>query len=638
MTLLRLDEINLEYGTTKLLREASLTVELNERICIIGRNGAGKTTLLRLIAGEIEADAGEIQRKPLLRVSQLDQQLPEASTQTVYDVVLDGLAEQRQRIEDFQALSNKDLSADAANEQEHLQAIQDLQNAIDAGGGWNIDKQVEKTISQLGLPSQKRITDLSGGWRRRVALGRALVSEPELLLLDEPTNHLDISTIEWLEHVVRGYRGSVIFITHDRDFLQKIATRIVEIDRAKLISWPGNYQTYLKDKEKANQDEDSQNALFDKKLAVEENWIRQGIKARRTRNEGRVRALESMREELAGRVKRQRKAQIHVESAEQSGRKVCELRSVSHGYQNETLIRNFKFKLMRGDRIGLIGNNGVGKSTLLKIMLGQIEPNEGTVKLGTNIELGYFDQVKRDLKIEKSIAENVGEGKDYIQVNGKDRHVIGYLRNFLFPPKRCMEPVKILSGGEKNRVSLAKLFSKPANLLILDEPTNDLDIEMLEVLEERLVQFDGTMIIVSHDRKFLDNVVTSVLVFEEDGKIEHYIGNYSDWAKRGKNLKIAEALPTTKNSAAAQISSESTAKTKKKLSYKLIRELELLPGEIESLEKQIESMQTTINDPSFYDKDFSETQQTLEALTEKQNLLNEKTNRWVELEEMASTH
>ncbi len=630
MSLLRLDEINLEFGSTRLLTEASFSVEPNERICIIGRNGAGKTTLLKLLAGQIEADAGEIHRKDLLRVSQLEQQLPEASDERVYDVVLEGLAEQRQRIQDFE-----NLSAIETKTTDQARELEALQNAIEAGGGWQIDKQVEKTLSQLDLPAEKRIADLSGGWRRRVALGRALVSEPDLLLLDEPTNHLDITTIEWLEHVIRGYRGSVIFITHDRNFLQKLATRIVEIDRAKLISWPGSYNDYLKNKEKANEEEDTQNALFDKRLAQEENWIRQGIKARRTRNEGRVRALKDMREEAARRVKRQRKASIHVESAEQSGRKVCELRAVKHGYRGETLINNFKFKLMRGDRIGLIGNNGVGKSTLLKIMLGHITPDEGSVKLGTNIELGYFDQVKRDLNPDKSIAENVGEGKDYIKVHGKDRHVIGYLRNFLFPPKRCMEPVKILSGGEKNRVSLAKLFSKPANLLILDEPTNDLDIEMLEVLEERLVQFDGTMIIVSHDRNFLDNVVTSVLVFEEDGSLGHYVGNYSDWEKRGKGLRVAEE-PAKRSQKDSQANiSEQARKPGKKLSYKLVRELELLPGEIELLEKAIDSLQTTIGDPAFYDQEFTLTEEVLSDLTKKQKLLEEKTNRWLELEELA---
>ena len=631
MSLIRLEDVSLEFGTTKLLKEANLSIEENERICIIGRNGAGKTTMMRMLANEIQPDHGLLHKRPLLRVSHLQQSLPAASEEKVFDVVQSGLAEQLARISEFKALSTQE---DKNKDQQ--QALEELQNAIESGGGWNIEQQTEKIISQLDLPSDKNISELSGGWRRRVALGKALVSEPDILLMDEPTNHLDISTIEWLEHVIRGYRGTVIFITHDRDFLQKLATRIVEIDRAQLISWPGDYITYLKNKEKANAEEDANNALFDKKLAVEENWIRQGIKARRTRNEGRVRALKDMRDQYATRVKRQRKASIHVESAEKSGRKVCELRNVEHGYNNEKLINGFKFKLMRGDRIGLIGNNGVGKSTLLKIMLGQIEPDAGKVKLGTNIELGYFDQVKRDLNQNKSIAENVGEGRDYIKVNGKDRHVIGYLRNFLFTPKRCMEPVGTLSGGEKNRVSLAKLFSKPCNLLILDEPTNDLDIEMLEVLEERLVQFDGTMIIVSHDRSFLDNVVTSVLVFEEDGKIEHYVGNYSDWAKRGKGLKVSKDEKQDKaNTPEIDSTDLIEAEIKpKKLSYKLQRELEMLPQEIEKLEKAIDELQVTISDPAFYDQDYAQSQSILEVLSEKQALMESKTARWIELEDM----
>ena len=408
-----------------------------------------------------------------------------------------------------------------------MQKMVDLQASIDAAGGWQLDQQVETIISQLELPGDARLEDLSGGWQRRVALGKALVSQPGLLMLDEPTNHLDIATIEWLEHRVRGYLGAVIFVTHDRSFLQKLATRIVEIDRGKLLSWPGNYNKYLALKEKANEDEDTANALFDKRLAQEESWIRQGIKARRTRNEGRVRALHAMRSERDKRIKRQGKAKIQISEAEESGRKVVEARSITHGYGQETLLRNFNIKIMRGDRIGLIGNNGVGKSTLLKILLGQITPDTGSVKIGTNLVTGYFDQVRRELEWDKTIAENVGNGKEYIKVNGRDRHVVGYLRNFLFSAKRAMTPVSHLSGGECNRVLLAKLFTQPNNLLILDEPTNDLDVEMLEVLEQQLVEYQGTLIVVSHDRDFLDNVVTSTLVFEEDGNVVEYPGGYS---------------------------------------------------------------------------------------------------------------
>ena len=535
MSLIRLEDISIEFGDNPLLRDANIAIEPQERICLVGRNGAGKTTLLNIISGALEADQGLVHRQAHLRVSQLQQNLPEAIDTTVFDVIREGLNEQLALIEQYQQLAD-----DTKPNQQQLQSLESLQAAIDACGGWNLDKQVETIISQLGLPAEKTLAQLSGGWRRRVALGKALVSKPDLLLLDEPTNHLDIATIEWLEHTIKGYRGSVVFITHDREFLQKIATRIIEIDRGKLISWPGSYKTFLRLKEQALQEEETQNALFDKRLAVEESWIRQGIKARRTRNEGRVRALEAMRKERAKRIKRQGKANIQLEQAEQSGRKVCELRSVTHGYNNETLINHFKLKIMRGDRIGLIGNNGVGKSTLLKILLGQIPPDAGTVKLGTNISLGYFDQVARELDENKSIAENVGLGRDFISINGKDRHIISYLQNFLFSPKRAMTPVKALSGGERNRVSLAKLFTTPCNLLVLDEPTNDLDIEMLEVLEEKLVEYQGSLIIVSHDREFLDNVVTSILVFEEDGCIQEYVGGYSDWLKRDRKLQVSD--------------------------------------------------------------------------------------------------
>ena len=630
MSLIQLDDISIEFGDVPLLSHSELVVEPGERICLIGRNGAGKSTLLKIITGQIQPDHGEITRRQHLRISQLEQTLPDSIDCTVPNVIREGLAEQLALIEQFNELSAKDLDKHGLKEMEALQA------RIEAGGGWHIDQQVDTIISQLELPADKSLAELSGGWRRRVALGKALVSNPDLLLLDEPTNHLDISTIEWLEHKVRGYKGSVIFITHDRNFLQKLATRIVEIDRGKLVSWPGNYQNYLDLKEKANEEEDTRNALFDKKLAEEEAWIRQGIKARRTRNEGRVRSLLAMREKAEQRVKRQGKARISVETAEASGRKVIEARSLKHGYNGETLINNFKIKIMRGDRIGLIGNNGVGKSTLLKILLGKIEPDQGSIKTGTNLEIGYYDQVIRELDPEKTIAENVGEGKDYIKINGKDRHIIGYLRNFLFAPKRAMTPVKALSGGECNRVALAKLFTRPTNLLILDEPTNDLDVEMLEVLEEQLVQYEGTLIIVSHDRDFLDNVVTSVLVFEEDGAIEEYIGGYSDWARRGKQLKIADTQDHPSGHIVDHTDAEQARQKSgsKKLSYKLQRELDMLPEQIEKLEAEIAQLEEQTADPDFYNQSYTDTQPVLDVLAEKQSALDMAAERWVELEEM----
>jgi len=629
MSLIRLDDISIEFGDVPLLTRASFTVEPGERICLIGRNGAGKSTLLKIITGQITPDSGEIHYQQHLRISQLEQALPGAIDRKVSDVVREGLSEQQTLIDQFNELSQQSMDKQGLKELEQLQA------QIDAGGGWQVDKQVETIISQLDLPADKTLAELSGGWRRRVALGKALVSNPDLLLLDEPTNHLDISTIEWLEHKVRGYQGSVIFITHDRSFLQKLATRIVEIELGNLISWPGSFQNYLKLKEQAIEEETTRNALFDKRLAEEEVWIRQGIKARRTRNEGRVRALEAMRVQREQRAKRQGKAKISVETSEQSGRKVIEARSISHSYSGQQLINNIKIKIRRGDRIGLIGNNGVGKSTLLKILLGHIEPDEGSVKLGTNLEIGYFDQIHRELETDKTIAENVGNGKEYIKVNGKDRHIIGYLRNFLFAPKRAMTPVSALSGGERNRVLLAKLFSQPSNLLILDEPTNDLDVEMLEVLEEQLIQYQGTLIIVSHDREFLDNVVTSVLVFEEDGQIQEYIGGYSDWAKRGKGLKIAD---TQDHPSGHIVDSDMTNNAQKKdqgkLSYKYQRELDALPALIDQLEKDIATLEEQTANPDFYNKDYSETQPVLDELGEKQKALDTAAERWIELEEM----
>lgn len=627
MSLITFNDVSLEFGDQKILTLANFVLEPNERVCLIGRNGAGKSTMMKLMTGEQQADSGEIQYRQNLRISKLDQQLPGDVELTVAKVVEQGLAWQKDLILQFETLSEQEL------DQQGMHDMQALQQQIDASGGWDLPSKVETIISQLNLPAEKRLGDLSGGWQRRVALGKALVSKPDVLLLDEPTNHLDISTIEWLEHMVRGYKGSVVFITHDRSFLQKLATRIVEIDRGVLISWPGNYQNYLTLKEKANAEEDTHNKLFDKRLAQEETWIRQGIKARRTRNEGRVRALEAMREEYGKRIKRQGKARIQVEEAEKSGRKVIEARNITHGYGGDTLIKDFSLKMMRGDRIGLIGNNGVGKSTLLRILLGEIAPDQGSVKLGTALEIGYFDQIRRELDMNKSVAHNVSDGKDYITINGKERHVVGYLKNFLFSPKRALTPVKALSGGECNRILLAKMFTRATNFLILDEPTNDLDVEMLEVLEQQLVEFKGTLIVVSHDRDFLDNVVTSTLVFEENNHVQHYVGGYSDWVKRGKVLEDKESP----NSVIRQLNNApqtEVVQAKKKLSYKLQRELDLLPDQIEQLEKDIDTLQqqTTVTD--FYNKPYDETQPVIDALSVKQSELDKAVERWSELEAM----
>ena len=625
MTLLRFDDVSLDFGDQMILRDAELSIETGERVCLIGRNGAGKSTTFKLITGQLEADRGEITARQDLIVSQLEQTLPEALDLPVTDVIRSGLTQIEALLDEYARRSRLDLDKNGLRELEELHA------KIDTHDGWHLDQRVETTITDLRLPADKRMNELSGGWRRRVALAKALVQKPDLLLLDEPTNHLDIATIRWLEERIYAYDGAVMFITHDRAFLQRLATRIVEIDRGRLTSWPGDYANFLRRKEKALEDEVVAEDKFDKKLAEEEAWIRQGIKARRKRNEGRVRALMKMRDEREERIARESKARIHIEEAEQSGRKVIRARNVSYSYGDETVINNFSVKIMRGDRIGLIGNNGVGKTTLLRLLLGELEPQTGTVKLGTGLEVGYFDQLRQELDLEKSVAYNVGEGRTYIKLNGKDRHVIGYLKGFLFSPKRSEMPVKALSGGERNRVILAKLFTRPANLLVLDEPTNDLDVETLEVLEEKLCEYSGTLIVVSHDREFLDNVVTSTIVFEEDGKLQEYAGGYSDWARRGHALAVTDNPYEEEEKKRA---AEERRKNRKptKLSYKDQRELDELPAEIEQIEAAIAALQAAIATPDFYAQDTEIVQSKLQELGETERRLEERMERWSELE------
>ena len=630
MSLLRFDEVSLEFGDLKILSEAEFSIDGGERVCLIGRNGAGKSTTLKLITGELEPDRGEIVRAQNLVVSQLAQSLPEAMNLPVRDVVRSGLDEIEALLAEYQRRSKLDLDRQGMLELEAVHA------KLDAHEGWHIEQRVDTVITDLNLPADKKMNELSGGWRRRVALAKALVQKPDLLLLDEPTNHLDIATIKWLEDRVYSYPGAVMFITHDRAFLQRLATRIVEIDRAKLTSWPGNYGDYLRRKEKALEDEASANARFDKKLEEEEAWIRQGIKARRTRNEGRARTLMKMREERAGRVSPEARARIYIEEAERSGRKVIRAKNVSYRYGDEPLIEGFSIKIMRGDRIGLIGNNGVGKTTLLRLLLGQLEPQGGTLKHGTNLEIGYFDQLRQTLDLEKSVAYNVGEGRTYINLNGKDRHVVGYLKGFLFSPERSQTPVKSLSGGERNRVILAKLFTRPANLLVLDEPTNDLDIETLEVLEQKLCDYNGTLIVVSHDREFLDNVVTSTIVFEENGRIQEYVGGYSDWVRQGKQLAVADN-PYEAEERKRRAAERRRQRPATKLGYKDQRELDALPAEIEELEAAIAILQKTVAEPGFYAQDTVAVRETLERLAESEVELERRVERWGELETLAAS-
>ncbi len=634
MSLLSIDDVSLEFGDLPILRHADFTIEPDERVCLIGRNGAGKSTLLRLIMGEQVPDSGEIRHRQALRLSQLHQALPTELDQTVHAFVAGGLVHLGRLIDEYRARSAQPL------DQKGLRELEDLQHRIEAEGGWNLNQRVETVLSELDLPAENYLHELSGGWQRRVGLARALVSNPELLLLDEPTNHLDLAAIQWLEDRIRNFEGSVLFITHDRAFLQRLATRIVEIDRTRLTSWPGDYRNFLRRKEEALNAEHTDKVNFEKKLAEEETWIRTGIKARRTRNEGRVRALEAMREEYAERqkVKRPAQARIHIEESDnESGRKVIELHNVCHSYSGEPLINKLSLKVMRGDRIGLIGNNGVGKSTLLRIMLGEIEPQSGTVKIGTNLDVGYFDQMRRHLDPDKTIAEIVGDGREYIKLNGKDRHVIGYLRGFLFSTKRAMTPIRALSGGEKNRVILARLFTRPSNLLVLDEPTNDLDMETLEVLEQKLVDYQGTLIIVSHDREFLDNAVTSVLVFEAGGRVQRYAGGYSDWLRQGRKLRETDDSNRGKHANNLHTGSENkTASQPKKLSYKHKRELEQLPDRIETLELAIQQLQQQVADPEFYSQPFETIQPVMETLKTRQLELDQALARWDELESQSS--
>jgi ATP-binding cassette subfamily F protein uup len=614
-----------------ILSGADFRIEEGERLCLIGRNGAGKSTCLKLITGAIEPDDGKVEKSPTLRLAVLEQSLAEASAEPVRDFIAGGLREQLDRIARYRQLADA-----AGNSREALRAVEALEREIVAGGGWSVDAQVESIMSQLGFPPGKAMSELSGGWRRRAALARALVSNPELLLLDEPTNHLDISTIEWLENEIRRYPGAVLFVTHDRSFVERVATRIVDIDRGKLRSWPGGYRDYLEQKAKSNEEEDVHNALFDKKLAVEETWIRQGVKARTTRNEGRVRALEELREQRAERIKRPRTARIRInESVELSGRKVIEARNVTHSFGGELLLDRFSLRVMRGDRVGIIGNNGVGKTTLLRILLGELAPDGGSVKLGTNLEVAYFDQLRREIDPTKTVAEIIGEGRDYVTIQGQKKHVVAYLTDFLFSAKRALTPVAALSGGERNRVVLAKLFTQPANLLVLDEPTNDLDVETLEALESRLADYDGTLIAVSHDRYFLDAVVTSTLVFEAGGQIKRHAGGYSDWLARRLALAVVDE-PSARKAPEGPPTERRLPSAPRKLSYKLQRELDALPAEIEGLEQQVAEHRAIVNEPDFYKRPHLEVHGHLAQLKDLEARLETAFERWATLEEQVA--
>ena len=637
MPLLRLDAIHLQYGTQVLLDDVNLTISRGEKLGLLGRNGAGKTTLLKLLAGELAADDGERWLRPGVRISRLQQSLPDADDMTVYDTVAAGLSETGELIRQYHHLLQAEPEAD-------MEELARIQQQLEAADGWKLQQQVETTISQLQLPAEATMGSLSGGWRRRVALAQALVSQPDILLLDEPTNHLDIPAIQWLEDQLSQFNGAIILITHDRRFLQNVANSIAELDRGHLTLWQGDYRGFLRHREQQLEAEERANALFDKRLAEEEVWIRQGIKARRTRNEGRVRALKAMREERANRRERSGNANFQVEGAGQSGKIVAELEGVSKYYDEQCVIRDFSTIIQRGDRIGIVGPNGAGKSTLVKIMLGELPPDSGTVKLGSKLEVAYSDQLRDQLDPEKNLIDNVCGGQDFIEINGKRRHAISYLGDFLFSPERVRTPAKALSGGEQNRAVLAKLFSKPANLLMLDEPTNDLDIETLELLEEILLSFEGTVLLVSHDRDFMDNVVTSLMVLDGKGGVDERVGSYSDWERGGGSLKklaggepeVAAASGASAPAVTKPSQSAPTAPKPKKLSYKLQRELDQLPALIEKLEQQQAELEARMAEPGFFESDPAAVRKTTDEHAAVLAKLENTFERWDELEEASS--
>ena len=633
MALLRLSDAELHFGTHVLLDKLNLTISKGERLGLLGRNGVGKTTLFKVLTGEQQLDDGERWIDPAIKLSRLEQELPIEGMTSVFDWVAGGLSELGDLLVQYRSLLSSDSSA-------ALDELAAVQLALDASDGWNVQNRVETTLSQLGLNGDDNLADLSGGWRRRVALARALVSEPDLLLLDEPTNHLDIPTIVWLEQQLQSFRGAIILITHDRRFLQTIANRIGELDRGQLSVWPGNYRDFLKHRAEQLAAEETANALFDKRLAQEEVWIRQGIKARRTRNEGRVRRLEAMRDERAGRRQQTGTANISVGAGALSGKLVAEAEGAGVSYNGQAVIRNVNTIIQRGDRVGIVGRNGAGKTTLIKMLLGELEPDAGIVKIGSKLEIAYSDQLRGHLDPEGTLIDNICGGQEFIEINGKRKHAIGYLGDFLFSPDRVRAPTKVLSGGERNRAILAKLFTQPANLLVLDEPTNDLDIETLELLEEVLLEFKGTVLLVSHDRDFMDRVVTSLMVINDNGEIEEQAGNFSDWESRGgKLVSSISDLGTSNRRVALEKTSKPSAHTQsepktvsRKLSYKEKRELEDLPDRIARLETEQALLEAQTADPSFFAGDSNQVAEVLDRLSEASNLLDDALERLIELE------
>ena len=635
MAIFSIQQGYLSYSAAPLLDHVDLHIEEGERLCLVGRNGAGKSTLMKVINKEIQLDDGSVTHLQDLKVARLEQDPPQTESATVFDFVADGVASLGKLLSDYHHQSA--LLAESHDERV-MKRMSELQEQLDLQQGWQYETKINQILSMLSLSPDTALSNLSGGWLRKVALARALVNDPDLLLLDEPTNHLDIDSIAWLEDFLRQFRGAIVFISHDREFIQRMATRIIDLDRGILTSWPGNYDAYLEGKEEWLRVEALKNAEFDKKPAQEEVWIRQGIKARRTRNEGRVRALKALRMERADRREKVGTSKIQLDEAVRSGKIIFEGEGVNYSIDSKSLIRNFDFRVMRGDKIALIGPNGCGKTTLIKLLLGDLQPDSGHLHCGTKLEVAYFDQYRQQLDPEKTVIDNVADGRQEIDFAGRRRHVLGYLQDFLFEPKRAMTPVKALSGGEKNRLLLAKLFLKPCNLLILDEPTNDLDIETLELLEELLADYQGTLLLVSHDRRFIDNTVTHSWLFEGDGRITPYVGGYADLVYQREQYLTRQA----NSAAAAKTVSESvsknetqtTTKKNRKLSYKLQLELDGLPARLEQLEDKINALQAEVNQPDFFSLPVESTKATLDALQQAESDLEQAFARWEELEAM----
>jgi ABC transport system ATP-binding/permease protein len=630
MPLITLDHISTAFGHLPLLADAALQVEAGERVAIIGRNGTGKSTLLRILSGELEPDAGSVWRAPDFRAARLVQDAALDSAESVFDVVASGLGDLADLVTAYHhaALALADDSSAA-----RLAALGDLQHALEERDGWRLEQRVEVVISKLSLPADAVVNTLSGGWRRRVLLARALVSEPSLLLLDEPTNHLDVEAIEWLEAYLTNYPGAVVFVTHDRTFLQRLATRIVELDRGRLTSWPGDYATFLEKKDAWLANEALAEARFDKKLAQEEVWLRRGVKARRTRDEGRVRALMKMRAERAARRSQVGSVRLAVDVAERSGKVVFDVERITKAYDETIVVRDFSARIMRGDRIGLIGPNGVGKTTLLRMLVGEVAPDGGEIHRGAGVEIAYFDQQREQLDPDRTVVDTVADGNDTVTIGGVARHVHGYLEDFLFPPERARSPVKALSGGERNRLLVARLLTRPANVLVLDEPTNDLDLETLEILEAQLVEFPGTILLVSHDRTFLDHVVTSTFAFEGGGRVVEYVGGYEDW------LRQRPTVPSPTGDAPAREETERPRATvdpsRRKLSYNERREFEALPDRIRELEQEDARLRDAIAAPEFYKETKTEIDRVLARVESLRVELDAAYARWDELDSRA---